>query len=48
MRVLKRVNIERKHKCQFCRSIFAYEEKDVDRIVSVSMFDRKVRSKYGN
>jgi hypothetical protein len=31
MRILKRVDIERKHKCQFCRSIFAYKEEDVNR-----------------
>lgn len=56
MRILKRVNIERKHKCQYCRSIFTYEEKDVnrrmddsvicpvcDKVISVSIFDRKVK-----
>lgn len=37
MRVLKRVNIERKHKCQYCKSIFAYEEKDVNRVMDNSV-----------
>lgn len=31
MRVLKEVNIEKKHKCKYCKSIFTYQEKDVDR-----------------
>lgn len=31
MRVLKEVNIEKKHKCKYCKSIFTYEQKDVDR-----------------
>lgn len=31
MRVLKEVHIERKHKCKYCKSIFAYKEDDVDR-----------------
>lgn len=32
MKILKEVNIEKKHKCKYCKSIFTYEQKDVDRI----------------
>lgn len=31
MKILKEVNIEKKHKCKYCKSIFTYEQKDVDR-----------------
>lgn len=31
MRVLKEINYEKKHKCKYCKSIFAYKEEDVDR-----------------
>jgi len=30
MRVVVEVNEERIHKCQYCKSIFAYEAKDID------------------
>ena len=31
MRVLKEINFEKKHKCKYCKSIFAYKQEDVDR-----------------
>lgn len=31
MRVLEEVNIEKKHKCKYCKSIFTYQEYNIDR-----------------
>lgn len=31
MRILKEINIEKKHKCKYCKSTFAYQEKDINR-----------------
>ena len=32
MKILKEVNIEKKHKCKYCKSVFTYKQEDVDRV----------------
>lgn len=55
MRILKEANIERKHKCKFCHSIFAYTVQDCslvfknircpvcEQLNKASIFDRKIK-----
>lgn len=30
MRIIKEVNLEYKHKCKYCKSVYTYTAKDVD------------------